>query len=119
MEVETPTWVPSLRNAPFPSSVLDELRNKYSKYRTRHDPEYVAKKHVEDLKKEYIQKSYMTPKEQLRAQHLEREKILNSQRKNGTLKAHLSPATDAFIERYMKEHTPAPILQKLTAQPSS
>ncbi|KAL3494646.1 hypothetical protein BJX62DRAFT_35293 [Aspergillus germanicus] len=119
MEVETPTWVPSLRNAPFPSSVLDELRNKYSKYRTRHDPEYVAKKRIEDMKKEYIQQTYMTPKEQLRAQHLEREKILNSQRKNGTLKPHLSSATDAFIERYMKEHTPAPILKKLTAQSSS
>ncbi|KAL2864610.1 mitochondrial 54S ribosomal protein uL24m [Aspergillus lucknowensis] len=55
MEVETPTWVPSLHKPPFPPSVLDELRNKFSKYRTRHDPKFVEQKRLEDLKREYIQ----------------------------------------------------------------
>lgn len=32
----------------MPGSVIDELRNKYSVFRTRHDPEYVEKKLEED-----------------------------------------------------------------------
>lgn len=66
MEVETPTWVPSLHNAPFPSAVLDEVRNKFSRYRTRHDPAWVEQKKLEDYKKEYLQsKSLLTPRSEL------------------------------------------------------
>ncbi|KAL2857769.1 hypothetical protein BJY01DRAFT_114369 [Aspergillus pseudoustus] len=118
MEVETPTWVPSLTDAPFPSSVLDELRNKYSKYRTRHDPEYVAKKRLEDLKKDYIRESYMTPREKLEADRLEREKLIHAKRypENGSKKKFR--ATSPFIEEYMRKHTPEHILKKLAAGPS-
>lgn len=48
-DVETRTFMPTLLKPPFPVSVIDELRNKYSKYRTRHDPEYIAKKEAEHL----------------------------------------------------------------------
>ena len=48
MEVETQTWVPTLLRPPMPSSVIDELRNKYSVFRIRHDEEYIAKKMAED-----------------------------------------------------------------------
>jgi large subunit ribosomal protein L24 len=51
-EVESRTFVPTLFRPPFPSTVIDELRNKYSKFRTRHDPEYVAAKMKEDELKE-------------------------------------------------------------------
>jgi large subunit ribosomal protein L24 len=51
-EVESKTFVPTLFRPPFPSTVIDELRNKYSKFRTRHDPEYVAAKMKEDELKE-------------------------------------------------------------------
>ena len=48
MEVETRTFVPTLLRPPMPGSVIDELRNKFSKFRTRHDPEYVEAKMQED-----------------------------------------------------------------------
>lgn len=41
-EVEDKTWIPTLLRAPMPASVVDELRNKYSRYRTRHEPAYQA-----------------------------------------------------------------------------
>jgi large subunit ribosomal protein L24 len=52
MDVETRTFVPTLLRPPMPSSVIDELRNKYSVFRTRHDPEYIAEKTKEDEAKE-------------------------------------------------------------------
>lgn len=39
-EVEETTWTPTLLRAPMPGSVIDELRNKYSRLRTRHSAEY-------------------------------------------------------------------------------
>lgn len=42
MDVETKTYVPTLLMPPFPESVVDELRGKFSKFRKRHEPEYVA-----------------------------------------------------------------------------
>lgn len=41
------TFRPYLLAAPMPISVIDELRNKYSKLRTRHDPDYIEKKEAE------------------------------------------------------------------------
>lgn len=52
MDVETKTFVPTLLRPPMPSSVIDELRNKFSVFRTRHDPEYIAEKMKEDEAKE-------------------------------------------------------------------
>jgi large subunit ribosomal protein L24 len=52
LEVEQKTFVPTLLRPPMPGSVIDELRNKYSIFRTRHDPEYIAKKMKEDEEKE-------------------------------------------------------------------
>lgn len=34
---------PVLAYAPMPTSVIDELRNKYSRFRTRHGPAFIAK----------------------------------------------------------------------------
>jgi len=47
IDLDPDTWKPSLMTYPFPPSVLDELRNKYSKFRTRHDPEYIALKEAQ------------------------------------------------------------------------
>jgi large subunit ribosomal protein L24 len=52
MEVEVKSFVPTLLRPPMPSSVIDELRNKFSIFRTRHDPEYLEAKRQEDLEKE-------------------------------------------------------------------
>jgi hypothetical protein len=40
-EVEEATWTPTLLRAPMPGAVIDELRNKYGKHRTRHDAGYL------------------------------------------------------------------------------
>ncbi|PUU82285.1 hypothetical protein B9Z19DRAFT_1018127 [Tuber borchii] len=48
MDVEMPSYFPTLLIPPFPLEVIDELRNKYSKFRIRHDPAWVAKKEAED-----------------------------------------------------------------------
>jgi len=52
IDVESKTFIPSLLKAPMPLSVIDELRNKYSKFRTRHDEEYLAQKAAEDREAE-------------------------------------------------------------------
>lgn len=45
--VEERTFYYSLTAPPMPDSVIDELRNRYSKFRTRHTPEYLAQKEAE------------------------------------------------------------------------
>ncbi|KAI9696960.1 MAG: hypothetical protein M1836_004921 [Candelina mexicana] len=47
IDVDRNTWYPTLTTPPMPSSVIDELRNKYSIFRDRHDPEYIARKEEE------------------------------------------------------------------------
>ena len=45
--VEDRSFYYNLLTPPVPSPVLDELRNKYSRFRTRHEPWYIAKKEAE------------------------------------------------------------------------
>ncbi|KAI1083925.1 hypothetical protein F5B20DRAFT_358996 [Whalleya microplaca] len=52
IEVEKKTFVPTLLRPPMPESIIDELRGKYSRFRTRHDPEWVAKIEAEERAKE-------------------------------------------------------------------
>jgi len=52
LEVEQKTFVPTLLGPPMPGSIIDELRNKYSVFRTRHEPEYIEKKKQEDIEEE-------------------------------------------------------------------
>ncbi|CZT45161.1 related to ribosomal protein YmL40, mitochondrial [Rhynchosporium secalis] len=65
MDVETKTFVPSLLTPPMPSSVIDELRNKYSIFRTRHEAEYLEAKQKEEdeklAKKKSLAKKMRTP----------------------------------------------------------
>ncbi|KAF4971014.1 hypothetical protein FZEAL_9936 [Fusarium zealandicum] len=46
-EVEDRTFYYNLLSPPMPDSVVDELRNKYSKFRTRHEAWYVQQKEAE------------------------------------------------------------------------
>ncbi|KAK5116672.1 hypothetical protein LTR62_007346 [Meristemomyces frigidus] len=50
--VEIETFRPWLLAPPMPLSVIDELRGKYSRFRTRHEHEYLEKKGAEDAKVE-------------------------------------------------------------------
>ncbi|KAI4207188.1 MAG: hypothetical protein LQ346_000682 [Caloplaca aetnensis] len=69
IDVEQVTWTPTLLRAPFPSGVIDELRNKYSKFRTRHEDSYVEMKEAIDEREKWkVQKmkwSGGTPEEML------------------------------------------------------
>ena len=47
IDVDTQTWTPTLLRAPLPGTVIDELRGKYSVFRTRHDADYL--KHLRQI----------------------------------------------------------------------
>jgi large subunit ribosomal protein L24 len=51
IDVEERTFIPTLLSPPMPEDLINELRNQYSKFRTRHTPEYIAKKAAEDDEK--------------------------------------------------------------------
>ncbi|KAL9590793.1 MAG: hypothetical protein Q9203_000431 [Teloschistes exilis] len=69
IDVEQVTWVPTLLQAPMPEGVIDELRYKYSKFRTRHEDWYIEKKKSRDetlkKKEEELKWGGGTPKEML------------------------------------------------------
>jgi large subunit ribosomal protein L24 len=56
IDVEERTFVPTLLRPPMPEAVLDELRNKYSKFRTRHTDEYIAEVEAREAEKKARQK---------------------------------------------------------------
>jgi len=67
--VDEVTDRPYLLQSPMPRSVVDELRNKYSRFRTRHDPEYVASKEAllaKEERKKLLGKLVTTPTMELR-----------------------------------------------------
>jgi len=47
LRAEARSFVPTLLRPPLPAAVVDELRGRYSRFRTRHDPAYVARKAAE------------------------------------------------------------------------
>jgi len=51
IDVEERSFVPTLLRPPMPATVIDELRGKYSKFRTRHTPEYVAQVEARETEK--------------------------------------------------------------------
>lgn len=56
IDVEERTFIPTLLRPPLPECVLDELRNRYSKFRTRHTEEYVAKIAAQEAEKKLRRK---------------------------------------------------------------
>jgi large subunit ribosomal protein L24 len=68
LSVDEETFNPPLLFPPMPMSVVDELRNKYSPHRTRHDWEYLEKKRLEDEREEArkgLGKTMRTPLQEL------------------------------------------------------
>ncbi|KFX93125.1 hypothetical protein O988_06975 [Pseudogymnoascus sp. VKM F-3808] len=57
IDVETRTFLPTLLKPPMPESVIDELRNRFSIFRTRHEDAYIEKKAAEIEAKEERKKS--------------------------------------------------------------
>lgn len=68
ISVEEQTFRPFLIRPPMPLSVVDELRNKYSRFRTRHDYDFRMEKELEDTKEEErkgLIKTMRTPLQEL------------------------------------------------------
>lgn len=98
IEVDKRTFVPTLMRPPIPSSVIDELRNKFSVFRTRHDPEYIARKKEEDkeaARKKASIKEMRTPLKEINA--LERK--LRKKKGIAARKAFMDPKMLASIGR--------------------
>src|SRR5215469_7106595 len=65
---EEVTFLPTLIQMPTPASVIDELRNKYSKFRIRHEEAYIEKmkkKEVREQNKQNRVKLMWTPRDRL------------------------------------------------------
>jgi large subunit ribosomal protein L24 len=78
-DFEATTFIPTLLTPPIPEAVIDELRNRFSKFRTRHEPWYIAKKEAEEAEKHARNKGadYMlTPLEELHRQQRAARKAL-------------------------------------------
>ena len=48
IDSEEQTFLPTLLRPPMPMGIIDELRNRYSKFRDRHEDEWLEKKKAED-----------------------------------------------------------------------
>lgn len=76
ISVDQRTFRPFLLRPPMPPSVIDELRNKFSRLRTRHDYEYNMRKQAEEAREQArtgVSKTMRTPLQEL-AQLREKQK---------------------------------------------
>ncbi|CAG7957718.1 unnamed protein product [Penicillium nalgiovense] len=106
MAVEVSTFTPTLEQPPMPSTVIDELRNKYSRFRTRHDPEYLREKMREDYRKEYRNTvSMMTP--QTDAKNMRIARLAEARKANFDAEGNgiLSPDAINFINSHLQNAT--------------
>jgi large subunit ribosomal protein L24 len=100
--VEIQSYMPSLLTYPMPASIIDELRNKYSKFRTRHDTEYVAKKLREAAREEW-QKSrrLLTPSTEAVVQRVQRGAKEREAMKEPDGSYKLSDKTQNYIAHFL------------------
>ncbi|EED23826.1 KOW motif domain protein [Talaromyces stipitatus ATCC 10500] len=104
-EVEYETWTPSLNTAPFQSSVMDELRNKYSKYRTRHDPAWVEARKLEDLRAEFLKsRTLLTPVGEYKAKLAEQKAATRQSKKDENGNYIMDKATSDFIAQFISKN---------------
>lgn len=78
-EVQEATFVPTLLRAPMPDMLINELRNQYSRFRTRHEMWYIEKKIAEDEAKKNAKKAdatMMTPVDEFNRQRRAERKAL-------------------------------------------
>ncbi|KAF2210437.1 hypothetical protein CERZMDRAFT_118221 [Cercospora zeae-maydis SCOH1-5] len=106
--VDERTFRPFLIRPPMPLSVIDELRNKYSRFRTRHEYDYTVKKEMEDAKVESrkgLIKTMRTPLQQLAAL---REKQKAAHQKELTVEQMAKIGEIIAQERQRKSETALP-----------
>ncbi|KAH7160707.1 hypothetical protein EDB81DRAFT_879052 [Dactylonectria macrodidyma] len=78
-QVEDRTFYYSLLSPPMPEQVLDELRNKYSKFRTRHEGWYVQKREADEAAKKARQESILSMQTPLQEFHAMQREIRAAQ----------------------------------------
>lgn len=105
MEVGRKTFVPDIEDYPMQPSIIDELRNKYSSFRTRHDEDYLDRKREENVRMEWKKhKTLLTPLEEFRKAEVERkqqERLAKSRDAEGRLV--LNKGTTSFILNALNE----------------
>ena len=70
-DVQEATFVPTLLRAPMPETLINELRNQYSRFRTRHEAWYIQKKTAEAEAEKQTKKgveTMLTPLEEFNRQ---------------------------------------------------
>lgn len=104
-EVEYETWTPSLAHEPFKPSIMDELRNKYSKYRTRHDPAWVEAQRLADLRAEFLQsRKLLTPAGEYKAKVAEQKAAIRQSKKDANGNYIMDQATSDFIAQFISKN---------------
>ena len=95
IQVEERTWVPTLGIPPMPENVLDELRKRRSRFRTRFDDAFIAKKEaaqqrVED-KKLALKMAARSPFDEIQTARKEELRKVNAEAREGGAWKPLSP----------------------------
>lgn len=110
LDVEEQTFTPTLLEPPMPTGIIDELRNRYSKFRTRHEPEYIAKKEAEEREKLALKKaasSMRTPLQELNA-------LLREERRQRGQPALTDDMLVRIGEMMARNHHRAPAIKKVS-----
>lgn len=79
IDVEEKTFIPTLLRPPMPEAIIDELRGKYSRFRMRHDPEYIAR--LEEKEKEKEGRAKLMDSMRTPLQEFHREERKNKKKK--------------------------------------
>lgn len=102
--VDEVTWEPSIKEPPFPPSVLDELRNKFSRFRTRHEPEFVREKIIEEYRQQYLEsQSLLTPPGEKRQMLGAKSAAKKKKRLDAKGNVIMDKKTANFISQYMNQ----------------
>ncbi|KAF3167826.1 hypothetical protein TWF788_011066 [Orbilia oligospora] len=105
MDAEERTYVPTLLKPPIPDGVIDELRGKFSKFRDRHDREYIEQKMREDeeeksRKKARVVTPLMDINRKIRREKIEKGK---TQKLTGSILEQLGRTMAQSATPFMKE----------------
>lgn len=117
--VEEKTFIPTLLRPPMPESVIDELRNKFSAFRTRHTEEYIAAKEAEEAEKKAKVLSIKKMRTPLSEKN-RKERKLRKQKGKGVLTEDMMMKLGQVIARnkgvVVKEKVEKPVRVKQTVK---
>ncbi|KAK6376021.1 hypothetical protein LTS17_007272 [Exophiala oligosperma] len=104
LDVEAPTFTPSLYTAPLRPGIMDELRkDRYSPNRKWHEDDYVRMKILEDARASwYTERKVTTPKDELALE----KKRLAAERAAQIKEKGVSDQTLSLIEEVLKQKAP-------------